>query len=242
MKSPFFTIITPSYNLGKYLDHAIKSVLSQSYDNYEFWVIDGASTDDTIKILKKYSSIDQYQDKFHWISEADQGQTNAINKGLRMAKGEWFAWLNADDYYEPGAFQHLTKIAWDNPSAGVIYGNCRTHGKVITNNIPPSKIDFKSLLSGNTIYGPAAFFRRAAIEAVGEFDEDLDLWMDFDMFMRIAKKYPLVYTNKLLAHFTERNQQKSKKDIFKLKEESEYVIQKGKYPLLKYYYKWRYNI
>lgn len=240
MPSPLLTIITPSYNLGRYLDRAIKSVLTQNYTNFEYWVIDGGSTDNSVDILKKYSRISKYKNKFHWISEKDAGQTNAINKGLSLAKGQWFAWLNADDYYEKGAFAHIASEVKLNPSPGLIYGNCLTHGPLTTRNIPPSTLTTVDFYRGNLIFGPSAFFNVRALSTVGYFDEDLDLWMDFDMFMRISKHFPMKYINKLLAHFVERAGQKSQRDEVKLINESKYVIGKNRYPILKYYYKWRY--
>lgn len=94
------SIVTPSYNQGQFIEQTIKSVLNQDYKNYEHIIIDGGSTDNTIDILKKYKHL-------IWISEKDAGQSNAINKGFSMAKGEIFAWLNSDDYYEENIFKSI---------------------------------------------------------------------------------------------------------------------------------------
>lgn len=240
MSSPLLTIITPSYNLGKYLNRAVSSVLTQSYSNFEYWVIDGGSTDNSIDIIKSYANNPKYNGKLHWISEKDGGQTNAINKGLSRAKGMWFAWLNADDYYEKDAFLNVAYEINKYPNHGLIYGNCVTHGRKITQNIPPSKLSISDFYKGNPIFGPSAFFNTKVFSKVGYFDEELDLWMDFDMFMRVSRHYSMKYVNKLLAHFTERPGQKSHQNEQKLINESKYVIGKNRYPLFKYYYKWRY--
>jgi glycosyltransferase involved in cell wall biosynthesis len=240
-KYPLLSIVTPSYNLGAYLERAISSVLSQNYDNFEYWVIDGGSTDNTIEILKKYSKIPRFKHKFHWISEPDSGQTNALNKGLKRAKGEWFAWLNADDYYEGGAFSIVAKTA-RTTKAALLYGNCLTHGKKNELNVPPQKIPYETFLIGNPIYGPSAFFRKSVVDSLGGFDEDLFLWMDYDMFMRIAKAHEMQYINDLLAHFVQRDGQKSRSNEERLYLEAEYVKHKNKHPLLRYWYKYKYAI
>lgn len=238
---PMLSIVTPSYNLGDYLERAISSVLSQKYDNFEYWVIDGGSADSSIDILKKYSKISRFKHNFHWISESDNGQTNALNKGLKRSKGEWFAWLNADDYYEDGAFSIVMEAARASKAA-LLYGNCLTHGKSDELNIPPQKIPYETFSIGNPIYGPSAFFRKSVVDSLGGFDEDLFLWMDYDMFMRIAKEHDLQYIDDLLAHFVQRDGQKSRSNEKRLYLEAEYVKHKNRYPLLKYWYKHKYNI
>lgn len=242
MTNPLITIITPSYNLGKYIDKAVESVLDQDYKNFEYLVIDGGSTDNTLEILKKYSNIPEYKNKFSWISENDKGQTNAINKGLKMARGQWFAWLNADDYYEKNALTTVAETIKSNPEAAVIYGNCKTHGKKVMDNIPPATISFRTLINGNVIFGPSSFFNKKFLLEEGGFDEELDLWMDYDMYMRLSKKHKFVYINELLAHFVERDNQKSHSDDKKLEEEARYVNMKNQFPLLTPFFKLKYHI
>lgn len=94
MSYPKISIITPSYNQGSFIKQTIDSVLNQNYQNLEYWVIDGGSTDKTVKILKSYGR------KIKWISEKDKGQTDAINKGLKKITGDIIAFINSDDYYE----------------------------------------------------------------------------------------------------------------------------------------------
>lgn len=93
------SVITPSYNQADFLERTIKSIIGQGYPNLEYIIIDGGSTDGSVDIIKKY------QDKIHyWVSEKDQGQSNAINKGIKIASGEWIGWQNSDDIYYDGAF------------------------------------------------------------------------------------------------------------------------------------------
>ena len=212
MKNPKISIVTPSFNCGKYIEQTIKSVLNQDYDNFEYFVIDGGSKDNTIGILKKYSKDEKYKNKFHYISEIDKGQTHAINKGLKLSNGDWFAWINADDFYEPNIFSKLSKIFKYNSDAGVIYGNCFDikYDKKILLNKPIKNIVFKVLKKGNEIYGPASFFNMIAIRKIGKFNENLKYWMDYDMYIKISKIMKLKYINMNIANFRIRPYQKSK--------------------------------
>jgi len=103
---PKISIVTPNYNYGQFLEETIRSVLLQGYPNLEYIIIDGGSTDNSIEIIKKYEKWLAY-----WISEPDRGQSHAINKGLKMASGEWFNWINSDDLLMPHALKTLIKIS-----------------------------------------------------------------------------------------------------------------------------------
>ncbi len=110
------SIITPSFNQGQFIDETIQSVLSQNYESFEHIIIDGGSTDKTIEILKKYPHL-------IWVSEPDQGQSDALNKGFKMAKSEWVLWLNADDVLLPNALNNYHYRTIKNPKADVIHGH-----------------------------------------------------------------------------------------------------------------------
>jgi len=112
-----FSVITPSFNQGEYIEQTIQSVLDQDYANFEHFVIDGGSTDQTISILNKYPHI-------QWISEKDKGQSDALNKGFKMAKGDIIAWINSDDWYETGAFKAVAKFFIQNPDKDIVMGDC----------------------------------------------------------------------------------------------------------------------
>jgi len=213
-KLPKISIVTPSFNLGKYIEETISSVLSQNYDNFEYFVIDGGSTDNTLSVLTKYENQPKYKPKFTWVSEKDNGQTDAGNKGLRMCSGDWFSFLNADDYYEPNIFNRLANEMSLNIDKGVIYGNCWNRFEGLSNeynflSIPSEKISPKQWSKGNYIYGPASFYNMKAIKSVGEFDVKLHHWMDYDMYARISKQMEMKYINMNIANFRIVKDQKS---------------------------------
>ena len=115
---PLVSIITPSYNQVQYLEDTIQSVIQQDYPNIEYFVVDGGSTDGSLEIIERYKNKLAW-----WVSEPDQGQADAINKGFRKASGEIIAWLNSDDLYLPGAISSAVELFHENPTSGVIYGD-----------------------------------------------------------------------------------------------------------------------
>ncbi len=193
---PKISVITPSYNQGKYLKNTIDSVLSQNYPNLEYIVVDGDSTDNTLDILKKYGR------KIKWLSEKDKGQTDAINKGLRMSKGNIISYLNSDDTYEPGVLHKVAKIFTNNPGYKIIYGKGRhidESGKVIE--------DYHNALTNNEflkatcdICQPATFWRKDLLKKIGFFDPEFDYAMDYEYWIRVSKKYVFNFINEYFAN------------------------------------------
>ena len=118
---PKISIITPSFNQGQFIEETIRSVLLQGYSNLEYIIIDGGSTDDTLEIIEKYSDFITY-----WISEPDEGQSHAINKGLAKATGEVFNWLNSDDYYLPNALLSLGQYFADHKDTNIFCGQLKS--------------------------------------------------------------------------------------------------------------------
>ena len=116
--TPLVSIVTPSYNQAQFLERTILSVISQDYPCIEYIVMDGGSTDGSVNILEKYS-----QKITFWVSEKDKGQSDAINKGWRMAKGEYCCYLNSDDMLAPSAISKIVSTFEKNPNAGVVYGD-----------------------------------------------------------------------------------------------------------------------
>jgi glycosyltransferase involved in cell wall biosynthesis len=189
------TVVTPSYNQGRFIRKTIESVLSQDFPNLEYIVIDGGSTDQTVEILKSYGK------RFFWLSEADHGQAQAINKGWQRAKGSIFAWLNSDDVYLPGAIWSAVKHLQRHPQFAAVYGDAYhiDEDGCILNRFPTKPFDAYRLVEDNCICQPTTFIRRAVLEEVGFLDEGLDLCMDYELWIRISKQYPLDYLPEYLA-------------------------------------------
>ena len=201
---PRISVITPTYNQGHFIENTIHSVLDQGYPNLEYIILDGGSTDGTVDILKKYER------HLIWKSEKDRGQSDALNKGFRMATGEILAFINSDDIYEPGALRKVGLLFACNPKISWLTGRCRiinTQGREIRKLITYYKnfwLLFKSytlLLVIDYISQPATFWRRRVIEQIGLFNEDLHLTMDYEFSLRVGTKYKLWVTNQTLASF-----------------------------------------
>jgi glycosyltransferase involved in cell wall biosynthesis len=201
------SIIIPTYNCSKYIEKAIDSVLNQKYVNKELIVVDGNSTDNTIEILKKY------QDKIKWISEKDNGQADAINKGFKMASGEIVAWLNADDYYESDIFEKIVAEFKNNSNLSLLYGNCRSvdeNGNLIKINKPPRKISASKLIrNGNYIFQPSSFYRKGVVEKINFLDSKLNYWMEYDLYIKLLQNGDGQYIDEILSVFLIRDNQKS---------------------------------
>lgn len=197
MKNIFkISIIIPSYNQRCFIEKTIKSVLDQKYIDVEIIVIDGGSRDGTVEILKKYG------DKIKWISEKDNGQTEAINKGMRMAIGEIMAYLNSDDTYETDTLNVVSKYFEENPTAMIIHGKGRhidENDKYI-NDYPTEKVDKNILKTKCPICQPTVFWRRELWEKIGDFDEKLNYAMDYQYWLRVAEKYNFDFVDEYLAN------------------------------------------
>lgn len=186
---PTVTVVTPSYNQGRFIRETINSVLSQDYPAIEYMVIDGGSTDDTVSILKSYGG------KVSWISEPDRGQSEAINKGWKRTNGEILAWLNSDDIYLPGAISTAVTYLQSHPDVALVYGDgfhISEEGQALGRF--PSEPFLKDRLKETCfIAQPAAFVRRSVIEQVGFVQDSLRYCMDYDLWIRISKRYRLQY-------------------------------------------------
>jgi len=190
------SIVIPSFNQGKFIERTIESVLGQKYIDVEIIVIDGGSTDGTVEILKKYG------DKIKWISEKDNGQTEAINKGMRMATGEIMAYLNSDDTYETDTLHVVSKYFEENPKAMIVCGKGRhidENDKYI-NDYPTEKVDVNVLKIKCPICQPTVFWRRKLWEDIGDFNEKLNYAMDYQYWLRVAEKYDFYFIDEYLAN------------------------------------------
>jgi glycosyltransferase involved in cell wall biosynthesis len=165
-------------------------VLSQDYPRIEYIVIDGASTDASVEIIKKHES-----NLVHWVSEKDTGQADAINKGLARVTGEIAAWLNSDDYYLPNTISGVMKCFDENPDVVMVYGDMLAvdeQGQTI-NILKYQQLSLEDLLCFQIIGQPSVFFRRAALEKAGLLDTGLHFLLDHHLWIRIAQQGKILH-------------------------------------------------
>ena len=187
MNYPKFSIVTPSYNQGDFIEKTIDSVLSQGYPNLEFIIIDGGSKDKTVEVIKKYEKYLTY-----WVSEPDRGQSHAINKGMEVATGDYLTWLNSDDWYLPGSVMHMCELFMATQDAGMVVGTgdiVDGQGRVVFHVPAPKEITLQSLynwMRGGNFMQPSSAFSRQAWNAVGPIDENVHIAMDLDLWLKMA--------------------------------------------------------
>jgi glycosyltransferase involved in cell wall biosynthesis len=179
---PLVTIVTPSYNQGRFLRRTIESVLTQSYKNIELFVMDGGSTDESVEILKSYG------DQIKWVSERDRGQTHAINKGLAQARGTILAYLNSDDVFLPDSIANVVNYFESHSDVSMLYGKAHyiDEDDNITGDYRTAAYSRDALAEECIICQPATFWRRELQDKIGVFDERLHYVMDYDYWLRAA--------------------------------------------------------
>jgi len=189
---PSVSIVTPSYNQGQFIEETIRSVLLQGYPHLEYLIIDGGSTDGSVDIIRKYEPWLAY-----WVSEPDRGQSHAINKGWERATGDILAYLNSDDLYCPGAIGRAMEGLRENPEYALVYSDGLWIDETSFHWKPckSGPLDARHLLTvkGTYIPQPTVFMRRSGLMAVGGLDKSLHMAMDFDLWVKLALRYPLGY-------------------------------------------------
>lgn len=231
MKLPKISIVTPSFNQAKFIRATIDSVLSQHYPNLEYLVIDGGSTDGTVKILKNYG------DRLKWISEPDQGQSDAINKGLRIAKGQILAYLNSDDVLALGALRAVGTYFAAHPDCDWVTGDCNVigvDGQVLLSHswlirgykrlLLKLYSPFTLRVVDNMLPQPSTFWSRRAYEQIGEFNKKYHYVMDYDYWLRLSRYYRPHDLGVVLSGFRAQPDSKSETSRDKLIAEGELAL------------------
>jgi len=196
---PLVSFVTPSFNQAPFLEETICSVLEQDYPHIEYILVDGGSQDGSTEIIQRYADRLAW-----WVSEPDQGQTDAINKGFRRARGDILAWLNSDDTYLPHAISQAVEFLQANPQAGMVYGdaNLVDGGGNVIGKFPSRQTDYRRLRRGYVhIPQQAAFFRTSLWQQVGPLDPSFYFAMDYDLWVRLARLAELCYQPRLWANF-----------------------------------------
>jgi glycosyltransferase involved in cell wall biosynthesis len=223
MKLSKISVITPSFNQAQFIRATIDSVLSQDYPALEYLVVDGGSTDGTLKILKSYGA------RLEWVSEPDHGQSDAINKGLKLATGDILCYLNSDDVLAPGALKLVGEYFASHPDCDWVTGDCNVigvHGEILVSHnwlIRTYKRILLKLYSpftlrvvDNMLPQPSTFWSRRAYKQVGEFNVKYHYVMDYDYWLRLSKYYRPHDLGVVLASFRAQPDSKSETSRDKL--------------------------
>lgn len=204
------TVVTPSYNQGRFIEETIKSVISQEGDFFiEYLVMDGGSTDETVEILKRYETLIKEGKwpvrcrgiEYRWVSEKDNGQADAVNKGFRLARGEILGWLNSDDTYLPGAVGKAVEYLSEHDDVDMVYGEGyhTMEDGTVKEQYSTKPFDIKKLADNCFICQPTVFLRRRVVDEVGLLDTGLHFCMDYDYWIRIGKRLKVGFLPEHLA-------------------------------------------
>lgn len=198
------SVVMPSYQQARFLREALDSILSQNYPHLEVVVVDGGSTDGSVDILQSYGN------RIRWISEKDRGQSDALNKGFRMASHDVLGWLNSDDLYEHEALWIAGKFFTEHPETMWAFGDCTViddKGREIRKWVSVYKaqrlrrFSFEALLQENIISQMGVFFRKNSLKQVGVLNPSFHYSMDYDLWLRLSKKYPPGFLNAKIGKF-----------------------------------------
>ena len=216
------SIVTASFDQGPYIACAIESVLSQNYDNFEHIIIDNCSTDETVAVLKRYPHLKV-------VCEKDQGQSDALNKGFKMATGDIVGWLNADDKYLPGCFKGVIEVFAKNPKIDLFYGDYRfvdAQGDLIRVR---KELGFDAFMLKylHVLYIPTttSFFRKKIFDEGNFLNVNYHYAMDYEFFLRLAQRgYKFGHIAQVMADFRWHDDNKSSTQTVLQKEEMEKAL------------------
>jgi glycosyltransferase involved in cell wall biosynthesis len=182
---PRITVVTPSYNQGRYIEECIRSILLQGYPDIEFIIIDGGSNDETVHIINKYAPWIA-----HWSSETDKGQSHALNKGFHYATGDIYGYLNSDDLYEENSFFTVAEYFLHSRQNYFIAGDClifdETNQTHLYNVLWPENLSDFLKPFGSQLPQPSCFWGKDVHQEVGDFNQNLHYVLDQDFFLRIG--------------------------------------------------------
>lgn len=209
--APLVSIVTPTLNQASFIEATLASVMRQTYPSVQHIVVDGGSTDGTQAILARYE--DRYNLK--WTSDADSGMYEAVNRGMAMADGDVLAYLNSDDLYLPWTVETVVRRLQRDQWADVVFGDAlllnHSSRRVRLAFYPPFTRAF--VLRAGSLMQPTVFWRRAAFEAVGDFDEHLRFVGDLDYWIRLGERCRFAKTDEILA--VERSHPAAKTSAFR---------------------------
>jgi glycosyltransferase involved in cell wall biosynthesis len=204
---PKVTVITPSFNQGRFLEETIRSVVLQNYTNLEYIIIDGGSTDESVEIIRHYEPWIS-----HWVSEADDGQADALNKGFDRASGEFLCWLNADDVIYQGFIAHRVEEFSVRPQIDMIYGDVHSGWDNDTRGVlrgePLSFLDMLRTLRVS-IPQQSSMWRKTVVDRVGGLDPRWHVVLDREFFLRIARHSRIEYIPGTCGYFRQHGTAKS---------------------------------
>jgi len=192
------TVVTPSFNQGQFLEQTVRSVLDQNYENLEYMIFDGGSTDNSVAIIRRYENRLAF-----WTSQPDRGQSDAINQGWRRATGEILGYLNSDDTYAPGTLRLVAEAFANDPNLGMVYGRCLVideRGAILRERRVRAASLAEILRWSPSIPQPTMFVRRNAVKDVGFLNPDLHYTMDYDLSIRVGLKYKMRFLPHVLAN------------------------------------------
>lgn len=193
---PLVTIITPSYQQAAFLEQTIRSVLDQDYPNLEYMVIDGGSTDGSVEIIQRYADRLAW-----WVSERDHGQAEAIDKGFARARGKYVAWVNSDDFYQPGAIRAAVAELEAHPEVGLVFGDVQVvdRDERTLNVLRYGPWDLSHLMTFHIIGQPAVFLRRSVLEQAGPLEKSYHFLLDHQLWLRVGLHAEIRYVPQLWA-------------------------------------------
>jgi glycosyltransferase involved in cell wall biosynthesis len=196
-ETPLVSVVTPSFNTGRFIEETLRSVAEQDYLLVEHIVLDSGSTDETPEILERFPDV-------RLVRPAPDNITEKVNLGFSLAKGEVLAWINADDFYLPGAITKALAALRAHPEAALVYCNFLhvDENSVEIERVRSKQAAFRELIEErNYVPHQTAFFRREALEAVGDIDKRYPLVQDWDLWIRISKQFPILHVDDWWAAF-----------------------------------------